>query len=113
MGRAEAAGLLLTEGLGACARIAVESRVSEASYLSLARSLYRRLAPARPGPVAASHGEWDPLLRACGGQTALARALGVSRLTVVRWVTGQRVPGESDTRAIRAAAKKRGVTAPL
>lgn len=107
-------GLLLAEGLGACARIAVDARVSERSYLQLARSLYRKLAgEPRGGRPAASHGSWDPLLGAVGGIAALARECIVARRTAQRWVSGQTVPdGEMQARIARLA-RRYGVGAPL
>lgn len=106
--------LLLAEGLGACARIAVDEGVTERTYLSLAQRLYRELAglPQR-GRRAASHGDWDPLLRAAGGQGKLAEALGVARKTVVRWVSGATSPGGEDPDRLRALARKHRVASPI
>lgn len=105
--------LLLTEGLGACARIAVEHRVSERAYLALASAMYRRLAGvSKGGRPAASHGAWDPLLAAMGGQAALAMSLGVSRKSVQRWIVGA-VPGPDVTAEIRAVARNRKVASPV
>ena len=108
------AGLLIAEGLGATARLAVELRVSERTYLELARALYRRLAgEPKGGRPAQSHGAWDPLLRAVGGQTALAKALRVRRETVMRWVTGRSAPTDGASDRIADLSETLGVESPV
>lgn len=106
------AALLLTEGLGACARIAVESRVSLRAYLAAAESSYRALAtPAmgRPSPVDA----WTPLVDAFGGVERLAEELGTTRRTLARWRAGSTSVPASRHGRIREMARRRKVQAPL
>ena len=105
-------GLLLAEGLGACARIAVDARVSEETYLKLARSLYRKLAgEPKPGRRSASHGAWDPLMRALRTQVRAAAELEVSRATLNRWLAGAE-PDDEAKRRIARVARKLGVEGP-
>lgn len=107
-------GLLLAEGLGACARIAVDAKVSEESYLKLAQSLYRKLAgEPKPGRRSASHGAWDPLMRALRTQVRAAAELEVSRATLNRWLSGESEPDDRSVERIRRVAKGLKVPSPV
>ena len=54
-------------------------------------------------------GPWLALATGAGGVGELARLLGVSRRTVERWGSGDRVPGAIVQAHVIAFAKRRGV----
>jgi len=101
-----ARALLLAEGLGACARIAVESEVGERAYLDLARALYRKIAGVdRGGRPRASHGPWDELLEALGTQANACDELRVSRPTLNRWLRRESEPNKEQRARIARIAQ--------
>jgi hypothetical protein len=58
-------------------------------------------------------GAWSALALAHGGVPGLARVLGVSPRTVLRWATGVSIPRGPEQVAIGAAAKSKGVRSPV
>lgn len=106
--------LLLAEGLGACARIAVESEVGERAYIDLAKVIYRKIAgPPRRGPLPMPRGPWDEIVAEAGGQTRLAGLLDVSARTVRRWVSGATMPEPEMVGRIQRMATRLGVVSPF
>lgn len=63
-------------------------------------------------PISTLPDSWTTLATAYGGVQALAKALGVSVMTVRRWATGQPVTGPA-TLAIAALAKRKRIASPV
>ena len=57
-------------------------------------------------------GEWKAMADYAGGVGQLAKALGVTRLTIHRWGTGKRTPPDVTVEAVNLWARKRGLKAP-
>lgn len=93
--------------LDRAARAAVRDGDDEATFIEQAREAFRAVAGApKRGRPAQSHGAWDPLIDAVGGQEALARTLGVTRRTLVRWIAAGD-PSADVRRDFRDAASKK------
>lgn len=58
-------------------------------------------------------GAWSALALAHGGVPGLARWLGVSPRTVLRWATGVSSPRGPERVALGRAAKSKGVRSPV